>query len=109
MIGFFLSAEEHDGPELVRMAVQAERAGFRTASISDHFHPWLPVQGQSPFVWSVLGAIAQTTTDLQVTTAVICPTYRVHPVVNAQAAATTQHTVAGNRGNAWFRGARAGG
>jgi coenzyme F420-dependent glucose-6-phosphate dehydrogenase len=77
MIGYFLSAEEHDGPELVRMAVQAERAGFRTASISDHFHPWLPGQGKSPFVWSVPGAIAQATTDLQLTTAVVCPTFRM--------------------------------
>src|SRR3954452_16209042 len=93
-IGYFLSAEEHDGPELVRMAVHAERAGFRTASVSDHFHPWLPEQGQSPFVWSVLGAIAQATTDLQVTTGVVCPTFRVHPVVNAQAAATTAQLLA---------------
>jgi G6PDH family F420-dependent oxidoreductase len=95
MIGYFLSAEEHDGPELVRMAVQAERAGFRTASISDHFHPWLPEQGQSPFVWSVLGAVARATTDLQITTAVVCPTFRIHPVVNAQAAATTQQLFGG--------------
>jgi G6PDH family F420-dependent oxidoreductase len=94
-IGYFLSAEEHDGPELVRMALHAERAGFRAASVSDHFHPWLPEQGQSPFVWSVLGAIAQATTDLQVTTGVVCPTFRVHPVVNAQAAATTAQLFGG--------------
>jgi G6PDH family F420-dependent oxidoreductase len=94
-VGFFLSSEEHDGPELVRMAVQAERAGFRTASISDHFHPWLPEQGQSPFIWTVLGAIAQATTELQVTSAVVCPTFRVHPVVSAQAAATTQQLFGG--------------
>lgn len=94
-IGYFLSAEEHTGPELVRAAVAAERAGFRHASISDHFHPWLPEQGQSPFVWSVLGAIAQATADLVVTTAVVCPTIRVHPVINAQAAATTAQLFGG--------------
>src|SRR5215213_1725519 len=94
-IGLFLSAEEHDGPELVRMAVHAERAGFQTASVSDHFHPWLPEQGQSPVDWTVGGASAQATTDLQVTTGVVCPTFRVHPVVNAQAAATTAQLFGG--------------
>jgi len=49
-LGYFLSSEEHDGPELVKAAVLAERAGFPRATISDHFHPWLPEQGQSPFV-----------------------------------------------------------
>ena len=94
-LGYFLSSEEHDGPELVEAAVLAERAGFRRATISDHFHPWLPEQGQSPFIWSVLGAIAQATTDLHVTTAVVCPTIRIHPVIVAQAAATTQQLFGG--------------
>jgi G6PDH family F420-dependent oxidoreductase len=56
--------------------------------MSDHFHPWTREQGESPFVWSVLGALA-TTTDLHLTTAVTCPTYRIHPAILAQAAATT--------------------
>lgn len=55
--------------------------------ISDHFHPWTAEQGQSPFVWTVIGAIAQAT-DLAITTAVTCPTVRIHPAVVAQAAAT---------------------
>jgi hypothetical protein len=35
----------------VRFAARAEPAGFGYASISisDHFHPWIDVQGQSPF------------------------------------------------------------
>jgi G6PDH family F420-dependent oxidoreductase len=94
-LGYFLSSEEHDGPELVEGAVLAERAGFRKAAISDHFHPWLREQGQSPFVWSVLGAIAHATTELEVATAVVCPTVRVHPVIVAQAAATTQQLFEG--------------
>jgi G6PDH family F420-dependent oxidoreductase len=93
--GYFLSSEEHDAHELVEGAILAERAGFRKAAISDHFHPWLPEQGQSPFVWTVLGAIAHATTHLQVTTAVVCPTIRVHPVIVAQAAATTQQLFRG--------------
>ena len=40
-LGYFLSSEEHTGPELVEGAVLAERAGFRGVAISDHFHPWL--------------------------------------------------------------------
>jgi G6PDH family F420-dependent oxidoreductase len=97
-LGYFLSSEEHDGHQLVAAAELAERAGFRTAAISDHFHPWLPEQGQSPFVWTVLGAIARATTELRVTTAVVCPTIRIHPAIVAQAAATTQQLFGGRFG-----------
>lgn len=85
--GYFLSSEEHGPAALLRQAAMAEEAGFRTVTISDHFHPWLDSQGQSPFVWSVMGGIAATT-DLEVTTAVTCPTHRIHPVILAQATAT---------------------
>ena len=88
-IGYFLSAEEHTGSELVRAAALAEKSGFPVAWISDHFHPWLDEQGHSPFVWSVLGGIAAVTERMRVTTAVTCPTVRIHPVIIAQAAATT--------------------
>ena len=37
----------------------ADEAGFESLWISDHFHPWNDEQGQSPFVWSIIGAIAQ--------------------------------------------------
>ena len=55
--------------------------------ISDHFHPWNDEQGHSPFVWTVIGALSQAC-DLPVTTAVTCPTVRIHPAIIAQAAAT---------------------
>jgi G6PDH family F420-dependent oxidoreductase len=87
-LGYFLSSEEHDPRELVRQARLAADAGMESVCISDHFHPWLEEQGQSPFVWSVIGGIAATT-RLRVTTAVTCPTTRIHPVVTAQAAATS--------------------
>ncbi len=86
--GYFLSSEEHDPRELVRQARLAEQAGFEALWISDHFHPWLDEQGHSGFVWSVIGAISQVT-SLPVTTAVTCPTIRIHPAVIAQAAATS--------------------
>jgi len=88
-IGLFLSSEEHGPKALVSQAQLGAAAGFRSVMISDHFHPWLDRQGESPFVWSVVGAIAATT-DLKVTTGVTCPIMRIHPVVLAQAAATCQ-------------------
>lgn len=87
-IGYFLSSEEHGPNELVRQAQLAEQAGFDSLWISDHFHPWNDEQGESPFVWSVIGAIGATT-SLPVTTAVTCPTVRTHPLIIAQAAATS--------------------
>jgi G6PDH family F420-dependent oxidoreductase len=85
--GYFLSCEEFGPVELVRQAKLAERAGFQRLWISDHFHPWNGQQGQSPFVWSVIGALSEAT-SLPVATAVTCPTVRIHPAIIAQAAAT---------------------
>jgi G6PDH family F420-dependent oxidoreductase len=87
-IGYFLSSEEHGPKELLDQAKMAEDAGMSSVWISDHYHPWLDDQGHSPFVWSVIGGIAATT-QLRVTTAVTCPTIRIHPAVLAQAAATS--------------------
>ncbi|MEV0676481.1 TIGR03557 family F420-dependent LLM class oxidoreductase [Actinosynnema sp. NPDC050436] len=85
--GYFLSCEEFGPRELVRQAQWAAEAGFERLWISDHFHPWIAEQGQSPFVWSVIGALSERT-RLPITTAVTCPTTRVHPAIIAQAAAT---------------------
>lgn len=87
-IGYKLSSEEFAPRDLVRFAARAEAAGFTFALISDHFHPWTERQGQSPFVWGVLGGIAQATERLVVGTGVTCPTMRIHPAIVAQAAAT---------------------
>ena len=87
-IGYKLSSEEHEPHDLVRYAARAEAIGMRFALISDHFHPWIDRQGQSPFVWSILGAIAHSTTSIKVGTGVTCPTIRIHPAIVAQAAAT---------------------
>src|SRR3954447_8004084 len=88
-IGCFLSSEECGPLELVARAKRAEAAGFHALWVSDHYHPWVDEQGHSPFVWSVIGALATATERLQVTTAVTCPTIRIHPAVIAQAAATS--------------------
>jgi G6PDH family F420-dependent oxidoreductase len=93
-IGYFLSTEEYTPAELVAQARAAEEAGFRGLWISDHFHPWNNEQGNSPLVWSVIGAISQVC-DLHVTTAVTCPTVRQHPAIVAQAAGTCAEMLEG--------------
>lgn len=97
IFGYSMSSEEHAPRDLVRHATLAERAGFTTAWVSDHFHPWIDRQGQSPFVWSVIGGIAASTERLRVGTGVTCPTVRIHPAIVAQAAATSAAMLPGGR------------
>ena len=87
-IGYKLSSEEHRPNDLVRHAAMAEDAGFTFALISDHYHPWIDRQGQSPFVWCVIGGVAHATKRLRLGTGVTCPTVRMHPAIVAHAAAT---------------------
>jgi G6PDH family F420-dependent oxidoreductase len=87
-IGYKLSSEEHRPNDLVRYGRMAEELGFEFALLSDHFHPWIDRQGQSPFVWAVLGGLAHGTRRLVVGTGVTCPTIRIHPALVAHAAAT---------------------
>lgn len=87
-LGYALSSEEHHPNDLIRYARRAEETGFSFALISDHFHPWVSRQPHSPFVWSVIGGIAQATTRLRLGTGVTCPIIRIHPAILAQAAAT---------------------
>ena len=94
-IGYFLQLRGYTPPQFVEQARLAEEAGFEALWISDHFHPWNDAQGQSPFVWGVIGAISQVC-RLPVTTAVTAPTVRLHPAIVAQAAATARRTAGGS-------------
>jgi G6PDH family F420-dependent oxidoreductase len=87
-LGWWLSGEEHDPRDLVDHAVAAERIGVTTAMVSDHLQPWTRTQGQSPFVWSVLGAVAQATDRLEIGTGVTAIVHRNSPINVAHAAAT---------------------
>ena len=87
-LGYALSSEEHGPTQLVRNAARAEQAGFSFALVSDHFHPWIDRQGESPFVWAVIGGIAEATERLRLGTGVTCPTIRMHPAIVAHASAT---------------------
>jgi len=94
-LGYTLSSEEFGAPSLVAQAERAEQAGFAFASVSDHFHPWVDEQGESPFVWATLGAISQRTERIELITGVTCPTTRIHPAIVAQAAATAASLLPG--------------
>lgn len=87
-LGYTLSCEELPPDELVQNARRAEEVGFPFAGISDHFHPWSEQQGQSAFVYSVIGAISQVTNQMEILVGVNCPIIRYHPAIIAQAAAT---------------------
>jgi G6PDH family F420-dependent oxidoreductase len=88
-LGLSLTGEQYGPDEIVDLAARAEAVGFDFVLVSDHFHPWLEEQGESPFVWTVLGAIARETDTVEFGTAVTCPMIRIHPANVAQAAATT--------------------
>ncbi len=87
-IGYKLATEAFGPKEIVEQAQLAERAGFDFVELSDHYHPWLETQGHSAFTWSMLGTIAGTTERIGLATGVTCPTFRYHPAIVAQAAAT---------------------
>jgi alkanesulfonate monooxygenase SsuD/methylene tetrahydromethanopterin reductase-like flavin-dependent oxidoreductase (luciferase family) len=87
-IGYTLSSEEHGPGDLLLYGRIAEESGFDFLTISDHFHPWTSRQGQSPFVWSVLGGLAVKTEEIAVRrlpgacpppTSVSCSSARVTP------------------------------
>jgi coenzyme F420-dependent glucose-6-phosphate dehydrogenase len=87
-LGIAFSSEENSPADLVRHARAAEDAGLEFGLISDHVHPWVDAQGHSPFVWSVLGAIAEATERFRIGTGVTCPLIRIHPAIVAHATAT---------------------
>lgn len=87
-IGYTLSTEEHNPNALVEHAQKAEEVGFDFLSISDHYHPWVSQQGNSPFAWSVLGGVAAVTDEVDVGVGVTAPIIRYHPAMYAQMSAT---------------------
>ncbi len=88
--GYTLMTEQSGPKALVDYAVKAEQVGFDFEVSSDHFSPWLVSQGHAPYAWTVLGAVAQATSRVELMTYVTCPIQRYHPVVVAQKAATLQ-------------------
>src|SRR6186713_2270043 len=93
--GYTLMTEQSGPKELVRYATAAEQAGFDFEVASDHYFPWLSAQGHAPYAWTVLGAVAHATEQVELMTYVTCPTIRYHPAVVAQKAATLQELCEG--------------
>lgn len=87
-IGYKASAEQFAPRPLLDFAVQAERLGFDTVAVSDHFQPWRHATGHAPHSLVWLGALAQATERVALATSVLTPTLRVHPSLVAQAFGT---------------------
>ena len=86
-IGYAAMLEQFGPAEVVDYCAQAEAAGFSGVMAADHFAPWIPRQGNASFVWEVLALVgARTKGDLG--PGVTCPSFRMHPAIVAQAAAT---------------------
>jgi len=85
---YFCGHEQWQPETLVRHAVAAERAGFDGLVVSEHFHPWVDDRSAAGFAFATIGAMAQATSQVRITTGVTTPLFRYHPAVVAQAAAT---------------------
>ncbi|MCU1489486.1 MAG: Luciferase-like monooxygenase [Acidimicrobiaceae bacterium] len=88
-IGYAAMLEQFHPTEVVRLSAQAEQAGFEGVMAADHFQPWVPQQGHAAFVWNVLTALGEQTTG-DMGPGVTCPSFRFHPAIVAQAAATLE-------------------
>ena len=86
-IGYAAALEQFHPTELLDLCQIAESAGFEGIMAADHVQPWVPQQGQAAFVWSFLTAAAERTAG-DLGPGVTCPSFRQHPAVIAQAAAT---------------------
>jgi coenzyme F420-dependent glucose-6-phosphate dehydrogenase len=86
--GYKASAEQFAPTELLHYSIQAERLGFDSVFVSDHFQPWRHDGGHAPAALPWLGALAARTDRILVGTSVLTPTFRYHPAVVAQAFAT---------------------
>ena len=86
-IGYAAMLEQFHPSEALDFCASAEANGFDGIMASDHLQPWVPQQGQSAFVWSFMAACAERT-KCDIGPGVTCPTFRTHPVIIAQAAAT---------------------
>jgi G6PDH family F420-dependent oxidoreductase len=88
-VGYAAMLEQFHPTEVVELCAAAEQAGFSGVMAADHFQPWVPQQGDAAFVWSVLAAVGERTSG-DMGPGVTCPSFRFHPAIVAQAAATLE-------------------
>ena len=87
-LGYKASAEQFSARELLDFAVAAEKHGFDSVFVSDHFQPWRHSDGHAPFAFSWLAAVGERTNRVLLGTSVNTPTFRYHPAIVAQAFGT---------------------
>ena len=96
-LGYKASAEQFGPTELLEFSVLAERLGFDSIAVSDHFQPWRHHGGHAPAAMPWLGALTQATDTARLGTSVLTPTLRYHPSVVAQSFATLALLAGGDR------------
>ena len=94
-LGYKASAEQFGPKPLLDFSVEAERNGFDSVFISDHFQPWKHTDGHAPSVLPWLGALGASTQRIVMGTSVLTPTFRYHPSVVAQVFGTLGVDVSG--------------
>ena len=87
-LGYKASAEQFGPRELLDFSIEAERRGFDSVVVSDHFQPWRHTDGHAPFSFAWLAALGERTERIVLGTSVVTPTFRYHPAIVAQAMAT---------------------
>ena len=87
-IGYKASAEQFGPRELLEFSVHAEKVGFDSIMVSDHFPPWRHTNGHAPYSLGWVGALGERTSRAIIGTSVLTPTFRYHPSIVAQAFAT---------------------
>jgi coenzyme F420-dependent glucose-6-phosphate dehydrogenase len=87
-LGYKASAEQFGPRDLLAFGIHAERAGFDSVFVSDHFQPWRHTDGHAPNCFAWLGAFAARTQRVMIGTSVLTPTFRYHPALVAQALGT---------------------
>ena len=86
-IGYAAMLEQFHPTDLLTFCEKAEASGFSGVMAADHVQPWVPQQGQAAHVWSFMTAAAEHTRG-DIGPGVTCPSFRTHPAIIAQAAAT---------------------
>src|SRR5579864_3914064 len=87
-LGYKASAEQFGPKPLLDFSVLAEKVGFDSVFVSDHFQPWKHTDGHAPNALVWLGALGASTQRIVMGTSVLTPTFRYHPSIVAQAFGT---------------------
>jgi coenzyme F420-dependent glucose-6-phosphate dehydrogenase len=87
-LGYKASAEQFAPGKLLDFSSHAEKAGFESVFVSDHFQPWKHDGGHAPNSVAWLGALGARTSQVAIGTSVLTPTFRYHPSIVAQAFGT---------------------